>query len=129
MCKVWKSGKKEQTPYFVSLLEIAQLGVFAAADGLSILEILRDTVWLQATGHIDLKGVEVVNGDILEISIATEFGSQNVERGYIKWFDEEAGFFLQNLQHENLRTKLFVRDMVVQGTIIGNIHSHPELLK
>jgi len=82
-------------------------------------ELLNDsTPIMQSTGLLDKKGVEGWDGNIYNIDDYTD-------KYIIEWSDEAARFYLVGVHsrlHKDIR-------MLKDATLLGSIHTHPELLE
>ena len=85
----------------------------------------------QATGVKDVNGIEIYEGDILEIrcEIEDRMYTQNV---YVRF--EDGAFVLQDhplgmLVHDLIYDFVFLEDEHGEAEIIGNIYDNPELLE
>ena len=98
----------------------------------TVLEMLNDVEIMQFTGLKDKKGIEIYEGDIIELAENTYGETELPIRCVVKWNDK--GFY--QLWRNGLIHWKFWRKDTYHNTgyrknwkVIGNIHQNPKLLE
>jgi len=91
-------------------------------EDLDMIEINpSDHVLMQFTGLLDCNGVEVFEGDIVEVDDRGQ-----MKRGLVEYFDVGFSCLTPSTGAEvAFRLDLF---SIAVGEVVGNVHEHPELL-
>lgn len=98
-------------------------------EGTRVLEV-DGFNYMQWTGIKDSNNKDVWEGDIAEVVILNEFGSQRVELGKIEYQNERAAFILRSLSNPDLMTRIeSVNNGRPNFKVIGNIYENTDLLK
>lgn len=86
----------------------------------------RSLIFLQYTGLKDKNGVEIYDGDVVELKNRSyNFG----DVGKVEWNEDYAGWMVtKGVYSKNQNFSLLNCDIASECEVIGNIHSNPELL-
>ena len=89
-------------------------------------------VFMRSTGLTDIHGVEIFEGDVLEVrsELYTNFGTKatgeySTEIKQVIWMLDSWGTKRLGSDYESKQLSITSK----YGTVIGNIHEHPELLE
>lgn len=114
--RAWDNSDKEK-PYM--------LGPYELSDSIFNNKEVRKLELMQYTGLKDKNGVEIYEGDIVEL---LGWSSQTKSDGYtfIEWDIDEIGWNFNRSQYAEDRYDF--RKAIQNCLVIGNIHQNPELL-
>ena len=122
--RAWDNWRKKMS--VVDRIYIDTKGVRLYDDFGEYWRDFRDVELMQSTGLFDEKGVEIFEGDIVQFEDCYEVSDfLYINTGFIEWC--QGGFHVTN------RDSVLMEDLLdgdsLDVTIIGNIHSNPELLE
>ena len=91
--------------------------------------ILEEFEYMQLIGIKDVENKDVYEGDIVEVQIINEFGSQSKDYGKVEYQPERGAFVIRNLKNPDLMTRMETPDNGRPNfKVIGNIYENPGLL-
>lgn len=98
----------------------------------TLTRVFEDLILMQSTGLFDIHGVEIFEGDVLEVrsELFTNFGTEatgeySTEIKQVIWILDSWGTKRLGSDYESKQLSITSK----YGTVIGNIYENPELLE
>ena len=125
--RAWSSGRKEMTE--VENINFKGNAVYLISKYLRLVANLDETELMQYTGLQDKNGVDIYEGDIINLSYEYFDGHFRDNEIVGKVYFEDSSFRMSYKKYDEIREWRIDEPEILSIEVIGNIYENPELLE
>ena len=125
--RAWSSGRKEMTE--VENINFKGNAVYLISKYLRLVANLDETELMQYTGLQDENGVDIYEGDIINLSYEYFDGHFRDNEIVGKVYFEDSSFRMSYKKYDEIREWRIDEPEILSIEVIGNIYENPELLE
>ena len=125
--RAWSSGRKEMAE--VENINFKGNAVYLISKYLRLVANLDETELMQFTGLQDENGVDIYEGDIINLSYEYFDGHFRDNEIVGKVYFEDSSFRMSYKKYDEIREWRIDEPEILSIEVIGNIYENPELLE